>query len=160
MSAIAAATLRPMLPADVPVLAAIFQASIEVLTADDYDDDQRGAWAAAADDEQAFGAELQASLTIVVTIRAAPVGFISLQGTEQIQMLYVYPPMARRGLATLLLDAVEKIAKGRGAKSLTVAASDTARPLFEARGFLAQSRRTTMIGDVWLGNTRMTKALA
>ena len=50
----AAPCLRPMLPADVPVLAAIFQASIEELAEEDYDDGQRNAWAAAADDEQAF----------------------------------------------------------------------------------------------------------
>lgn len=151
--------LRPMLPADVPVLAAIFQAAIEDLTEDDYDDEQRAAWAAQADDEQVFGASLQAWLTIVATIDAAPVGFTTLQGSDQIAMLYVYPPLARRGVATQLLDAVGRIAKGRGATSLMVDASDTARPFFEARGFEAQSRQTTMLGDVWFGNTRMTKAL-
>ena len=154
-----AAVLRPMLPADVAVLAAIFQASIEELAAEDYDDDQRAAWAAGADDEAAFGDELKTGLTIVATVRGAPVGFVELQGTDQIQMLYVYPPMARHGIATLLVDAVEKIARGRGTKVLTVDASDTARPLFEGRGYEAQMRQTTMIGDVWLGNTRMTKAL-
>ena len=40
----AAATLRPMLPTDVPVLGAIFQASIEELTEEDYDAGQRAAW--------------------------------------------------------------------------------------------------------------------
>ena len=43
--------LRPFLPADVPMLAEIFRASIEELTADDYSEAQREAWAAMADDE-------------------------------------------------------------------------------------------------------------
>lgn len=47
--------LRPFLPADTAVLAALFRTSIEELTGDDYDVDQQEAWAAAADDEAAFG---------------------------------------------------------------------------------------------------------
>ena len=128
------AMLRPMLPADVPVLAAIFQAAIEDLTEEDYDNGQRAAWASAADDEAAFGRKLGAALTLVATVRGAPVGFIALEGAEAIRMLYVYPRAARRGIASLLLNAVERLAGGRGAKRLEVEASDTARPFFEASG--------------------------
>ena len=46
--------LRPFLPADTPMLAAIFVASIEELTGDDYSEAQQEAWAAAADDEEAI----------------------------------------------------------------------------------------------------------
>ena len=159
MSTIAEPMLRPMLPADVPVLAAIFQASIEELAEEDYDEAQRAAWAGAADDEAAFGARLAASLTLVATIGGAPVGFITLQGPDTIAMLYVYPAAARRGVASLLLNAVEKLAAGRGARSLVTDASDTAKPFFDVRGFEAQRRQTLSLGDVWIGNTRMTKTL-
>ena len=43
-----------MLPTDAPLLAEIFRASIEELTADDYSEAQQEAWAAAADDEEEF----------------------------------------------------------------------------------------------------------
>ncbi len=153
------AMLRPMLPADVPVLAAIFQASIEDLTGEDYDENHRQAWSAAADDEAAFGKTLGAWLTLVATVRGAPVGFVALEGREKIRMLYVYPRAVRRGIASLLLNAVERLAAGRGAPQLDVDASDTARLFFEARGFTAFSRQTLSIGDQWLGNTTMTKKL-
>ncbi len=159
MSAADAVALRPMLPADVPVLAAILQASVDELAADDYDEGQRAAWAAVADDEVRFGEGLAATLTLVATIRGAPVGFIALKGPELIQQLYVYPRAARRGVATALLDAVEKIAAKRGTPRLEVDSSDTARPFFEARGYEALHRQTTMLGDVWFGNTRMRKPL-
>ena len=152
--------LRPMLPADIPVLAAILQASVEELGAEDYDEGQRTAWAAVADDERRFGEVLAGALTLVATIRGAPVGFMTLEGRETIAMLYVYPRAARRGAATALLDAVEKLALGRGAKRLEVDASDTARPFFEARKFEAIQRQTAMLGDTWFGNTRMRKALS
>ncbi len=44
--------LRPYLPADVPMLAAIFVAAIEGLTGDDYSEAQQEAWAATAEDEE------------------------------------------------------------------------------------------------------------
>lgn len=153
------AMLRPMLPADVPVLAAIFQASIDELTEEDYDEGQRNAWASAAEDEAGFGKRLLASLTLVATICGAPVGFIALQGQDRLTMLYVYPRAARKGVGSLLYSAIEKLATGRGAKQLVVEASDTAKPFFESKGFEAQSRQTVAIGEHWLGNTRMSKAL-
>ena len=149
-----------MLPADIPVLAAIFQASIEELAEEDYDEGQRAAWAGAADDEAAFGAGLQKDLTLVAVLQGAPVGFASLEGKEHLRMLYVYPPVARQGVGALLADAIEKMAGARGAKRLEVDASDTARPFFETRGYEAQLRQTVEIGGEWLGNTRMVKSLS
>ena len=49
--------LRPYLPADTPVLAAIFVAAIQELTGEDYGEAQQEAWAAAADDEEAIRQE-------------------------------------------------------------------------------------------------------
>ncbi len=152
-------TLRPMLPADGPVLAAIFQAAVEDGAAEDYDEEQRAAWAAEADDEIAFAAALASELTLVAVIAGAPVGFVSLKDNERISRLYVYPGAGRRGAATALLDAAERLAKARGAAALEVEASDTARDLFTRRGYEALHRQTTMLGDVWIGNTAMRKAL-
>ena len=159
MSSDPQAALRPMLPADIPVLAAIFQAAVEDLAADDYDEGQRNAWAAVADDEAALGAKLRAGLTLVATFGGAPVGFVALQGGDTIDMLYVYPAAARRGVATLLVRAIEALAAGRGAGQLVCDASDTARAFFEASGYEAVLRQTVMLGDHWFGNTRMRKAL-
>ena len=50
--------VRPFLPADGPLVAEIFRASVEELTGEDYSEGQRAAWAAAADDQQEFGARL------------------------------------------------------------------------------------------------------
>ena len=51
MSAVA---LRPYVPADARRCAEIFRMSVEELAAEDYDADQREAWASRADDEEAF----------------------------------------------------------------------------------------------------------
>jgi putative acetyltransferase len=150
--------LRPMLPADLPVLAAIFRVSIEELTGDDYSEAQQAAWADAAD-EPGFADRLGKQLTLIATVASAPVAFISLKGADHIDMLYVHPGVARQGVATMLYDAIERLAAARGATQLTVDASDTARPFFEKRGFEGVHRNTMPLGDEWLGNTHMKKAL-
>jgi len=152
--------MRPMLPDDVPLLAEIFRAAIEDLTADDYSEAQQEAWASAADDEEEFGAKLAGELTLVATFGGAPVGFASLAGSTRIDMLYVHPAAAGQGAGAMLCDALEKLAAARGSKELTVDASDSARGFFEKRGFSAQSRNTVSLAGEWLANTTMTKPLA
>ena len=151
--------MRPMLAEDIPLLAEIFRASIEELTADDYSEAQQEAWASAADDEEAFAQKLAGELTLVATFGGAAVGFASLADNVRIDMLYVHPAAAGQGAGTMLCDALEKLAAARGTKELTVEASDAARGFFEKRGFSAQSRNTVSLGDEWLANTTMTKPL-
>jgi putative acetyltransferase len=151
--------LRPLLPADVPVLAAIFAAAVEQLTGDDYSEAQQEAWAAVADDEEAFGKKLAGELTLIATLENAPVGFASLKGKDHIDMLYVHPGAAGQGVASALCDALEKLAAGRGAKSLTVDASDNAEPFFKKRGYVAKQRNSVTVNGEWLANTTMQKTL-
>ena len=86
--------MRPMLPADVPLLAEIFRAAIEELTGDDYNEAQQEAWAGAADDLEAFAAKLSGELTLVATYGGAAVGFAALAENRRIDMLYVHPAAA------------------------------------------------------------------
>jgi putative acetyltransferase len=151
--------MRPMLPTDVPLLAEIFRASIEELAADDYSEAQQEAWASAADDEEAFGARLAGELTLVATHAGAAIGFAALADNTRIDMLYVHPAAAGQGVATMLCDALEKLAAARGSKELSVEASDTARGFFERRSYVAKTRNTVTLGGEWFANTTMVKPL-
>ncbi len=152
--------LRPYLPRDAATLAALFINSFEILAGEDYDVAQIAAWTNAAEDDKAFEARLAGQLTLVATIDAEPVGFASMKGVDQIDMLYVHPEAARRGVATVLCDALEKLAGARGAQQVSVDASDTAEPFFAQRGYSAWRRNTVEIDDVWLATTTMKKSLA
>src|SRR5882757_9508054 len=151
--------LRPFLATDTPVLAAIFAAAIEELTGDDYSEAQQQAWIAAADDEEKFGKRLAGELTLVATLQNSPVGFASLRGKDHIDMLYVHPSAAGQGVASMLCDALEKLAGGRGAKNLTVDASDNAEGFFTKRGYVPMQRNTVTVNGEWLANTTMQKML-
>ncbi len=152
--------LRPFLASDAPLLAEIFCASIEELTADDYNPSQQEAWAAAADDEAAFTARLAKHLTLIATLEGSPVGFAVLADGRNIDMLYVHPAAAGQGVGAMLCDALEKLAAARGASHLSVDASDSALEFFQRRGYSAEQRNTISVGNDWLANTTMKKQLA
>ena len=152
--------LRPFLPQDAGVVAQIFRDAIEELTNEDYDEAQRAAWMASADDEARFAKRLAAQTTLLALRDGEAVGFVSLKGNELIDMLYVRPEIAEEGIGRFLVAAIETLARGRGAKTLNVDASDTALPFFEKLGFKPQFRQSIAIEGEWLANTKMAKALS
>jgi putative acetyltransferase len=152
--------MRPLLPADVPLLAELFRASVDELGADDNSEAQREAWAAAADDAEEFGARLGRELTLVATLDGTAIGFAALADNSRIDMLYVHPAATGQGVGAMLCDALEKLAAVRGTSELSVDASDSARGFFERRGFSAKTRNTVALGGEWLANTTMVKPLA
>lgn len=150
--------LRPFLPADVPALVEIFQASIEELTGEDYSEGQQEAWMLQAEEED-FAQRLSQALTLVATVEGSPVGFIALKDNELIDLVYVHPAAAGQGVGTMLLEAVEKLAGARGAQRLVAEVSDNAQPFFSKHGYQPQRRNTVPLGDEWLGTTTMDKRL-
>jgi putative acetyltransferase len=159
MSTTTKPALRPFLTQDTATVAQIFRDAIEELTEDDYDEAQRAAWSASADDEEDFAARLAAQTTLLALRDGEPVGFISLKGNDHIDMLYVRPEVAGEGIGAFLANAAETLARGRGAKILSVDASDTALPFFEKLGFKPQLRQSISLEGEWLANTKMAKAL-
>ncbi len=151
--------LRPFLLADTMALRDLFAQSIEELTAEDYDEDQRIAWASSAADAEAFAERLGAMVTLVVQVDGEYAGFASLKDNKTFEMLYVHPYFAGQGVGTTLADAVERLAQGRGATEITVEASDTAVPFFESRGYEATQRNMVPREELWLTNTTMKKRL-
>jgi putative acetyltransferase len=152
--------LRPFLPGDTMALRELFAQSIEELTADDYDEDQRAAWASAALDAEAFGERLASTLTLVVQQDGEYLGFASLKDNKTIDMLYVHPYFAGEGVGTALVSALEKIAAARGAETISADASDTAMLFFDRLGYSAMRRNSIPCDDQWLSNTTMVKQLA
>ncbi len=141
------------------MLAAIFVAAIQELTGDDYGEAQQEAWAAVAEDEEAFGKKLASELTLIATLQNTPVGFASLKSNDHIDMLYVHPSVAGQGVGAMLCDALEKLAYARGTKNLSVDASDNALDFFRKRGYAARQRNSVTLNGEWLANTTMQKAL-
>lgn len=151
--------LQPFLPADTVALVDLYAQSIDELTADDYTEDQRLAWAGVAADAEVFARRLGAMTTLVVKVDGEYAGFAALKDNATLDMLYVHPYFAGQGVGSTLADAMERLAKSRGATAITVDASDTAQEFFTRRGYVAQHRNSVPRGEEWLTNTTMKKDL-
>ncbi|HMN37886.1 MAG TPA: GNAT family N-acetyltransferase [Hyphomicrobium sp.] len=151
--------LRPYLPADAMALRELFAQSIEELTQEDYDEDQRLAWISRAEDAAAFARRLAAATTLVIQVEGEYLGFASLKDNKVLDMLYVHPHHAGEGVGSALCEALEKIAAARGAQSITADSSETAVLFFEGRGYVPVRRSSVPVDDMWLTNTAMTKPL-
>ena len=124
--------LRPFLPADVPMLAEIFRASIEELTADDYSDPS----ARPGPPRRGRGRVRRAARQGLDPARhdGRLAGRLRLaRGPERLDMLYVHPAAAGHGVGSMLIDALEKLAASRGAPRLTADVSDSAEDFFKRR---------------------------
>jgi putative acetyltransferase len=153
-------TLRPYLPDDFETVTLIYAESIAVLTEDDYSESQRAAWMSRAEDEDGFAKQLTSAITILADFDGDAAGFASLKDNTTIELLYVHPDAARQKVATTLIDALERLAAGRGTREIKVDASETALPFFQQRGYVAQQRNSVAIEDEWLANTSMTKDIS
>ena len=166
--------------ADAAVTMAVFQRSITGLASRDYDDRQVRAWAAHTGSAGEWNSRRMAAHTWVAewsdgaftnaddaadceaeedaARRSRPlVGFIDVDDAGYIDMLFVEPVYSGRGVASTLLDRVERFAQDTGITRLTVHASITARPFFLHRGFHTVATRRPMIGDVAFTNYLMTR---
>lgn len=149
--------LRPFMPSDTMRLRDLFAQSIEELTQDDYDEEQRLAWMEQAADEDAFAKRMTSGVTLVVQLDGEHLGFGTLKGNCVIDLLYVHPEYVGEGVGTALADAFERLAAGRGADAITVDASESAVPFFEKRGYVAMQRSSVPVSDQWLTFTTMRK---
>ena len=126
--------LGPAEPPALEPLRDIYRDSVRELTTRDCDEQQRTAWAAAADTPD-FTRELAQGLTLVARLHGEPVAFAQLHPTDTLRMLYVHPRASGLGIAILLAQYLEDEARIAGATTLHVQSSRTAHRFFLRMGF-------------------------
>lgn len=123
--------LRLCTQADLPAVLNLFRTSVHTLCRADYTPAQLSAWAPADTDEAPWARRLQCQTFLLAEEDGDLMGLASLEG-DYLDLLYVHPRHARRGVGTVLCDALERQCTGQ---RITVHASLTARPFFARRGY-------------------------
>ncbi len=149
--------LRPMRADDVPALCALFHAAVREGTAGHYDAAQCAAWSPAPPDPAAWAVRLAGQSVTVAEEGGTVTGFIALRADGHIDLAFVAPERAGRGIGPRLLRAVEDEARTRGLARLTVEASLVARPLFARAGWRTVRRQSVERAGVALTNFAMEK---
>lgn len=141
-------------------LAELFHRAVHAIDASLYTPAQQEAWAPTPTDYRFWQQRLDRKRPWVIRRDNGQLaGFIELDPDGHIDCLYVDPGCQRRGVAGLLYDHLEALARSRGLGRIYVEASLVARPFFEHRGFRVLCRNELRRHGQGLVNFSMEKRL-
>lgn len=126
--------LRDYRPADIDAVIDVFLSAIRQTASADYTQAQVEAWAQVA--RQTWQKRRRSRPTWVAEMEGSVAGFTDLEADGHLDMMYVHPRCKGRGVATSLLNAAEQHAREAGLSKIYCEVSITARPFFEAQGYL------------------------
>jgi putative acetyltransferase len=151
--------VRNYAPGDIDALVDLFRKSVRITAGRDYTQEQVLAWAPDEIDRSAGSERCANSQTLVAELQNSLVGFAILESDGHLDMMYVHPEHQGKGIASALLEHVERFARRHGLARLYTEASITARPYFEHRGFrLIAPQAVSTRGQDFI-NYRMEKQL-
>jgi GNAT superfamily N-acetyltransferase len=151
--------IRPYHDQDIFDLLKLFKETVHTIGKNAYSREQLDAWAPEEMDVEVWRSKFTDSYTIIAEDSDVILGFASLKNDGCIDLLYVSHMVQRRGVATLLYQALESQAKLMGIKRLISDVSLTAREFFIAKGFVIEEEYTKSRNGVEFRNALMEKNL-
>jgi putative acetyltransferase len=153
-----AAVIRDFMPADAPAMAQLYFESARRLGGRNYSQAQIEAWAPAPADPAAVLARASDGRVTLVAISDGTVaGYIDLEADGHVDHLYVHPGAAGWGVGARLIDEIVARARTAGMRRVHAEVSETARPLFERKGFAILHRRAFSVRGVPIHNYAMER---
>lgn len=152
-------TLRPYRPDDAPALLALFRDTIRRINSRDYSPAQVAAWASDDIDTSRWFGRFTGRYVLVAEQPGRVVGFAELEPNGHIDRVYVSADHQRSGIGQQLLAALVAEARRAGLARLFTEASITARPFFEAQGFVTLAPQVVRCRGAEFVNYRMERRL-
>ena len=151
--------MRRFRVSDAEEIVALFRETVHKVNSRDYSRDQLEAWAPEQIDVEAWRASLANNYSVVAEIAGRIVGFCDLADRGYINRLFVHHEFQRAGIATRLLNTIERAARRAGITRLVADVSITARPFFAKHGYLLLVEQHPIRNGVTLTNYKMEKSL-
>ena len=131
------------------------------IAASGYTEEQIAAWSAGFTTETMLNAISQ-SISLVVEVNGEIAGFATLvdrgEDSGAMDLFYVDPKFARRGVGKLLVRAIEDEARQREMSAIWADSSDAAVYRLQQLGYRAHERYKKTVGTVVFKNTWMRKS--
>ena len=152
--------IRPLTELDIPEMRELFRTTVLTVNSKDYTKEEVADWASCGDSIEHWK-ELLAKNDYIGAIdgQGKIVGFSSMNAEGYLHSMFVHKDWQGKGVATLLLSEVEKMACGYGVRKISVEVSITARPFFEKHGYKVVKEQKAKANRLWLTNYVMEKTL-
>lgn len=146
--------LRTYQPEDIKEMAKLFYETVHTVNAKDYTPEQLNAWATGLVDTKAWNTSFLQHTSLVAEQDGMIVGFGDIDSKGYLDRLYVHKDWQRQGIGRALCQGLESACS---APKLTTFASITAKPFFEAMGYVAVKKHQAYRQGVMLINYLMEK---
>ncbi len=152
--------LREFVPADGDACRELFCETVRRVNSSDYSQVQILAWVNAGMAPEPWIRRFDGNFAYVVEHNGAIVGFVDMTRNGYLDRLFVSPDHQRKGIATLLMNAIESVARNNRLSRIHTQASITARPFFLSRGFKIVAPQTVESRGVEMTNFIMELKVA
>ena len=151
--------LRRYKSKDCKKTAALFHDTVHSINSADYTRRQLNAWAPAYMDLSEWDDKLSSAYSIVVEDEDLIVGFGVADDTGYFDLLYTHKNYQGIGVANMVADDIERYVCRKGIHTIITAASITAKPFFEKRGYVVIKEQTVECRGQLFSNFVMSKKL-
>jgi len=150
--------IRRLAAQDIPEMRKLFRATVLTVNSKDYTKEEVEDWASCGDSVEHWK-ELLAKNDYIGALdgQGGIVGFSSMNAEGYLHSMFVHKDWQGKGVATLLLSEVEKIARRSGVHKISVEVSVTARPFFEKHGYKVVKEQKAKANRLYLTNYVMEK---
>ena len=150
--------IRRLAAQDIPEMRKLFRATVLTVNSKDYTKEEVEDWASCGDSVEHWK-ELLAKNNYIGALdgQGGIVGFSSMNAEGYLHSMFVHKDWQGKGVATLLLSEVEKIARRYGVHKISVEVSVTARPFFEKHGYKVVKEQKAKANRLYLTNYVMEK---
>lgn len=150
--------IRRLAAQDIPEMRKLFRATVLTVNSKDYTKEEVEDWASCGDSVEHWK-ELLAKNNYIGALdgKGGIVGFSSMNAEGYLHSMFVHKDWQGKGVATLLLSEVEKIARRYGVHKISVEVSVTARPFFEKHGYKVVKEQKAKANRLYLTNYVMEK---
>ncbi|MHB1485772.1 MAG: GNAT family N-acetyltransferase [Saccharofermentanales bacterium] len=149
--------IRKYESADCAVLAKLFYDTVHSVNSKDYTKEQIDVWATGIIDLDKWNNSYLEHNTLVAERDGIIVGFADMDKKGYINMLYVHKDYQGQGIATALINKLERNAREENVICFETYASITAKPFFEKLGYIVQRENTVVREGISLINFHMKK---
>ena len=153
--------IRAALQSDAVELKKLFQNTVLAINRRDYSQAEVEDWASCGDDLSNIEDMIKIHYFIVaINQQSEIVGFSSITPQGYLHSMFVHKDFQGKGIATMLLEEIERYAITAGIVRITSEVSLTARPFFEKKGYVVEGEQKRKANQLSLTNFRMAREVA